>query len=196
MEIEKEESSKETTSKEEKAPEVTKLRKSTRATRFKNNKSSRQKSTGKASRRSNVFKQAKPMKTPLNVCAETKTKNYVFFEGFYYQIGDIVSVQCKGKKYYAQIKALIVDTFTEKSAVLTWLIPTTASPDPEESFDPATYLIGLEEDIPRRLSAMEWVMNAPSNYFYCRTEPFAKPEELADGLYEKSKKPFIWTSVH
>lgn len=137
----------------------------------------------------------KPMKTPLNICAETKTKNYVFHEGFYYQTGDIVSVQCRGRKYYAQIRALIVDTFTEKSAVLTWLIPTTSSPDPDEKFDPATYLIGMEEDIPRRLTAMEWIMNAPSNYFYSRTEPYEKPEELADGLYEKSKKPFIWTNV-
>lgn len=120
----------------------------------------------------------------------------MFHEGFYYQIGDIVSLQCRGRKYYAQIKALIVDTFTEKSAVLTWLIPTTASPDPEEEFDPATYLIGLEEDIPRRLSAMQWIMNAPSNYFFSRNEPYAKPEELSDGLYEKSRKPFIWQSVH
>lgn len=120
----------------------------------------------------------------------------MFHEGFYYQIGDIVSLQCRGRKYYAQIKALIVDTFTEKSAVLTWLIPTTASPDPEEEFDPATYLIGLEEDIPRRLSAMQWIMNAPSNYYSSRTEPYAKPEELLDGLYEKSRKPFIWQSVH
>lgn len=179
----------------DKAPEVAKLRKSTRSTRFKNKASAKQKAAGKVSRRSNVFKQIKPTKTPLNICAETKTKNYVFYEGFYFQIGDIVSLQCRGRKYYAQIKALIVDTFTEKSAVLTWLVPTTSSPDPNETFDPATYLIGLEEDIPRRLSAMEWVANAPSNYFHSKTEPYAKPVELADGLYEKGRKPFIWASV-
>lgn len=90
----------------------------------------------------------------------------IFFR-FYYQIGDIVSVKSKGKKYYAQIRALIVDTFCEKSAVLTWLLPTTSSPDPEEEFDPATYLIGPEEDLPRKIkNVMTFEMHAPSNYFH------------------------------
>lgn len=105
---------------------------------------------------------------------------------------------CKGKKYYAQIRSLIVDTFCEKSAVLTWLIPTTSSPDPNEEFDPSTYLVGLEEDIPRRITdTMQFIMHAPSTYFINRTEPYAKPEELADGLYSASdKKGFVWTSVN
>lgn len=173
----------------------TKIRKSTRSTRFKT-KVTRQKSSGKTSRRSNIFKAARPNKTPLNICAETKTKTHVFHEGFYYQVGDIVSVMCRGKKYYAQIRGLISDTFCEKSAVLSWLLPTTSSPDPNESFDPSTYLIGLEEDIPRRIAnAMEYVMSAPSSYFYSRTEPYGKPEELADGLYDKSRKGFVWSNV-
>lgn len=172
-----------------------KIRKSTRSTRFKAVTRQKSKST---SRRSNQFKSARPVKTPLNIFAETKTKTHVFHDGFYYQVGDIVSLYSKGKKYYAQIRSLIVDTFCEKSACLTWLIPTTSSPDPEEAFDASTYLVGLEEDIPRRIAnTMEFVMNAPSNYFINRTEPYAKPEVLADGLYtEKNKKGFIWTSVN
>lgn len=174
-----------------------KIRKSTRSTRFKNKAVTRQKSKS-TSRRSNTFKSNRPTKTPTNICAETKTKRYVFHDGFYYQIGDIVSLRCRGKKYYAQIRSLIVDTFCEKSAVLTWLIPTTSSPDPEEEFDAASYLVGLEEDIPRRISnTMEFVMHAPSTYFYNKTEPYAKPDELSDGLYsEKNKKGFVWTSVN
>lgn len=91
----------------------------------------------------------------------------------------------------------MVDTFCEKSAVLTWLIPTTSSPDPETEFDPATYLIGLEEDLPRRIkNTMEFIMHAPSNYFYNRTEPYSKPEILEDGLYsEKNKKGFVWQNI-
>jgi len=182
--------------KEVSVPEATKIRKSTRSTRFKNKAVTRQKSKS-TSRRSNTFKSNRPIKTPTNISAETKTKTHVFHDGFYYQIGDIVSVKSKGKKYYAQIRSLIVDTFSEKSAVLTWLIPTTSSPDPNEDFDPSTYLVGLEEDIPRRIAnTMEFVMHSSSTYFINRTEPYAKPEELSDGLYsEKNKKGFVWTSV-
>lgn len=182
--------------KEVTVPEA-KIRKSTRSTRFKNKAVTRQKSKS-TSRRSNTFKSTRPTKTPINISAETRTKSHVFLDGFYYQIGDIVSVMCKGRKYYAQIRSLIVDTFCEKSAVLTWLIPTTSSPDPNEEFDPSTYLVGLEEDIPRRIaSTMEFVMHASSSYFINRTEPYAKPEELSDGLYSaKNKRGFVWTSVN
>lgn len=44
--------------------------------------------------------------------------------------------------YYAQIRGLLIDNYCEKSAFLTWLIPTQESPDPKEGFDAATYLIG------------------------------------------------------
>lgn len=104
------------TVKETVVPEA-KIRKSTRSTRFKNKAITRQKSSGKTSRRS-IFKASRPTKTPTNICAETKTKTHVFHDGFYYQCGDIVSLMCRGKKYFAQIRALIVDTFCEKSAVL------------------------------------------------------------------------------
>lgn len=91
----------------------------------------------------------------------------------------------------------MVDTFCEKSVVLTWLIPTTSSPDPNEEFDPSTYLIGLEEDLPRRIAnTIEFVMHAPSNYYYTSTEPYPKPEILEDGLYsERNKKGFVWTNM-
>lgn len=198
--IQKEKEQAEVQEKEAPVKEVTveaKIRKSTRSTRFKNKAITRQKSKS-TSRRSNTFKSARPNKTPTNISAETKTKTNVFHDGFYYQIGDIVSVMCKGKKYYAQIRSLIVDTFCEKSAVLTWLIPTTSSQDPNEEFDPSTYLVGLEEDIPRRIAnTMEFVMHASSTYFINRTEPYSKPEELCDGLYSaKNKKGFVWTSVN
>lgn len=95
-----------------------------------------------------------------------------------YQIGDIVSLKCRGKKYYAHIHSLIVDKFCEKSAVPTWLIPTTSSPDPEEEFNAASYLVGLEEDIPWRIAhTLQFVMHAPSTYFLNRAEPYAKPDK-------------------
>lgn len=69
---------------------------------------------------------------------------FVFFlKGSYLQVGDIVSlVDNEDNVYYAQIRGLLIDNYCEKSAFLTWLIPTQESPDPKDGFDAATYLIG------------------------------------------------------
>jgi GATA zinc finger domain-containing protein 1 len=59
------------------------------------------------------------------------------------KMGDIVSVRGHdGGIYYAQIRGLLEDQFCEKSAALTWLLPTENSPPPEKGFDPDTYIIG------------------------------------------------------
>lgn len=114
------------------------------------------------------------------------------------QIGDIVSLQnANCDTFYAQIRGLIVDSFCEKSAVLTWLIPTQMSPPPNDQFDPSTYLIGPEEEQPRLLSCMNFVMHAPSDYYHNKTTPF--PTLDSNGLYEfykkDSKNGFIWTHL-
>lgn len=44
--------------------------------------------------------------------------------------------------YYAQITGLLTDQYCDKSAVVTWLLPTQESPPPNQEFDPATYIIG------------------------------------------------------
>ena len=60
----------------------------------------------------------------------------------YYQVGDVVSVMDEddGGIYYAQLRGFLQDQYMCKSAVITWLLPTTASP--EEGFDPATFILG------------------------------------------------------
>ena len=59
----------------------------------------------------------------------------------YYQVGDIVSlVDDEGDVYYAQIRGFLQDQYYEKSAVITWLLPTSASS--KEGFDPSTYILG------------------------------------------------------
>lgn len=45
-----------------------------------------------------------------------------------------------GKPYFAQIRGFIQDQYCEKSAALTWLIPTQTSP--KDHFDPGTYIVG------------------------------------------------------
>lgn len=44
--------------------------------------------------------------------------------------------------YYAQLRGFLTDQYCEKSAIVTWLLPTKDSPPPNETFDPATYIIG------------------------------------------------------
>ncbi|XP_059607646.1 GATA zinc finger domain-containing protein 1 [Phlebotomus argentipes] len=146
----------------------------------------------KGKSRRNIFKKAPPTKTPT-VTATTTTMESLFFGQTYFQVGDIVSLVDKEQNlYYAQIRGLLQDSFCEKSAVITWLIPTTDSPPPNVEFDPATYLIGPDEDFPRRLSTMKFVMHAPNDY-YKQSCPYPKPYAL-DGQ-DIDTKSYIWSRL-
>ncbi|KAH8420283.1 hypothetical protein KR009_008770, partial [Drosophila setifemur] len=132
-------------------------------------------------------------KTP-KVQACTRFVKSVFYKGSYMQIGDIVSiVDGEQNLYYAQIRGLLVDAYCEKSAFLTWLIPTQDSPDPQEGFDPATYLIGPDEELSRKLCYLEFVMHAPSNYYYDRSTPFPLPD--VNEYTAQRSGGFIWTRL-
>ena len=62
------------------------------------------------------------------------------------------------------------------------------SPHPEEGFSPETYIIGPEEDLPRKLECMEFVMHAPSDYYKLKHSPYPPPlTETGTG--------YIWTSL-
>ncbi|XP_053952397.1 GATA zinc finger domain-containing protein 1 [Anastrepha ludens] len=188
--------------------EEKKLRKSTRSTRFKakgsnssnnntlpncnvqsNTNNAKVQSKGRSRR--NIFKKI-PFKTPV-AQATTHVVDSLFYKGSYLQVGDIVSLMDdKHNIYYAQIRGLLVDNYCEKSAFLTWLIPTQASPDPHDGFDPASYLIGPDEEISRKLSALQFIMHAPSNYYFDRTTPFPLPDAMEpDG----KARGFIWTTL-
>ncbi|KAM8719771.1 hypothetical protein ACLKA7_005918 [Drosophila subpalustris] len=132
-------------------------------------------------------------KTP-RVQATTRFVKSVFYKGSYMQIGDIVSiVDSEQNVYYAQIRGLLVDAYCEKSAFLTWLIPTQDSPDPKDGFDPATYLIGPDEELSRKLCYLEFIMHAPSNYYFDRTTPFPLPD--VDEYAAQRTGGFIWTRL-
>lgn len=151
------------------------------------------------------------MKAPTSV-ATPVTSNFVFYKGSYFQIGDIVSMEDEdGGIYYAQIRGLLTDQYCEKSAAVTWLLPTTSryfylttkmktsnqvdvidlvsfSPPAEEGFSPETYIIGPEEDLPRKLECMEFIMHAPSDYYKLKNTPYPKSlDETGAG--------YIWTSM-
>ncbi|XP_022081924.1 GATA zinc finger domain-containing protein 1-like [Acanthaster planci] len=126
------------------------------------------------------------MKAP-EANATVVTSNSVFHHGVYLQAGDIVSIlDVEGGIYYAQIRGFLQDQYGDKSAVITWLLPTQATD--KKHFDPATYILGPEEELPRSLEYLEFVCHAPSEYYRSRTTPLP-----VDSLREE--KGFIWSSV-
>uniref|UniRef100_A0A9R1SDT9 GATA zinc finger domain-containing protein 1 n=2 Tax=Cyprinus carpio TaxID=7962 RepID=A0A9R1SDT9_CYPCA len=116
------------------------------------------------------------------------TSESMFYKGVYYQIGDVIKVidEDDGKPYYAQIRGFVQDQYCEKSAALTWLIPTQTSP--RDRFDPGTYIVGPEEDLPRKMEYLEFVCHAPSEYFKSRSCPFPT-------LPVRPEKGYIWTHI-
>lgn len=74
------------------------------------------------------------------VCQE-KWISYFLPQGNYFQVGDIVSlVDHDFSVYYAQIRGFMKDQYNEKSAIISWLLPSQGSP--QDRFDPATYILG------------------------------------------------------
>ncbi|CAK9812415.1 GATA zinc finger domain-containing protein 1 [Anthophora plagiata] len=142
---------------EDKGSSLKPTRRSTRITRYCNSKSVPHKIIPKGKGRRNLFKKT-PVKAPT-ATATPVTSNYVFYK----------------------------DQYCEKSAAVTWLLPTTASPPPDEGFTPETYIIGPEEDLPRKLECMEFVMHAPSDYYKLKNTPYPpSPTERGTG--------YIWTT--
>lgn len=112
----------------------------------------------------------------------------------YMQKGDIVAlVDAKDNTYYAQVRGFLTDTYLEKSAFLTWLIPSKFSPPSNDRFDPCTYLIGPEEDAPRKLSCMEFVMHAPSDYYMSKDTPFPAVTRVSGSSKEHAN--YIWANL-
>uniref|UniRef100_A0A7N4NS60 GATA zinc finger domain-containing protein 1 n=1 Tax=Sarcophilus harrisii TaxID=9305 RepID=A0A7N4NS60_SARHA len=158
-----------------------------RNTKYKSAPAAEKKVSTKGKGRRHIFKLKNPIKAPEAV-STIITAESIFHKGVYYQIGDVVSVidEQDGKTYYAQIRGFIQDQYCEKSAALTWLLPTTASP--KDQFDPASYIIGPEEDLPRKMEYLEFVCHAPSEYFKSRSSPFPT-------VPTRPEKGYIWTHV-
>ncbi|XP_046543604.1 GATA zinc finger domain-containing protein 1-like [Haliotis rubra] len=133
-----------------------------------------------------IFKKSQPIKAPTAV-ATVVTGDSVYHNGMYFQVGDIVSlVDHDSSVYYAQIRGFMQDQYNEKSAVITWMIPTLSSP--RDRFDPCTYTLGPEEDLPRKLEFMEFVCHAPSDYYKAKNAPYHSLNSQPDLCY-------IWTNI-
>ncbi|XP_041371846.1 GATA zinc finger domain-containing protein 1-like [Gigantopelta aegis] len=133
-----------------------------------------------------IFKKSQPVKAPIAV-STIVTGESIFHDGMYYQVGDVVSlVDHDGSVYYAQLRGFMQDQYSEKSAVITWLLPTQGSP--RHRFDPSTYILGPEEDLPRKLDFMEFVCHAPSDYFRAYHAPYHT-------VTSDHSLCYVWTSM-
>jgi hypothetical protein len=117
-----------------------------------------------------IFKK-NPVKAPVSV-ATIVSSEYIFFQGSYWQIGDVVSVTDidDGQTYYAQLRGFLQDQYCNKSAVITWLIPKLDFQNNDQKmrkpgFDPSAYTAGPEEDLPRDMLHFEFVCHAPVDYY-------------------------------
>lgn len=130
----------------------------------------------------------KKYKAPRSVSIPVTSETLSYGESFFTR-GDVVSMVCDGLVYYAQIRGLLQDQYHEKSAVITWLIPTDVSP--ETGFDPNTFIIGPEEEFPRNLADMEFVCHSPNEYFKC-TNPYLDkiPQKPTLG-FAKTRKGYV-----
>jgi len=127
----------------------------------------------------------KPVKSIQNFPTPV-TSEKIYHKGEFFTVGDIVSVtDVSGDLYYAQLRGFLTDEFGEKSAAMSWLIPTTGSPPPNEGFHPATYIIGPEEDIPRKMEVFTFVMHAPSDYFLDKNSPYRTEGQQRDACNKK-----------
>uniref|UniRef100_A0A8C5QAA2 GATA zinc finger domain-containing protein 1 n=1 Tax=Leptobrachium leishanense TaxID=445787 RepID=A0A8C5QAA2_9ANUR len=138
--------------------------------------------------RNTKYKSAPAVEKKVSTKGKGRRHIFKLKNGLYYQIGDVVSVidEEDGKIYYAQIRGFVQDQYCEKSAALTWLIPTLSSP--QERFDPSSYIIGPDEDLPRKMECLDFVCHAPSEYFKSRSSPFPT-------LPSRPEKGYIWTRV-
>ncbi|XP_003745317.1 GATA zinc finger domain-containing protein 1 [Galendromus occidentalis] len=163
------------------SPRKRELRKATRLKTAKYVKSATK------NRRSLTFKKSAPMKTTPAV-SHFITSNYIRHKGSYLQRGDVVSMLGDDSEiYYAQLRTFLVDQFGQTSATISWLIPTERSPS-DGSFDPATFVLGPEEDFPRDLRSMSFECHAPSDYYLARDKPILFDER-------KGCKAFVWTAL-
>jgi len=127
--------------------------------------------SGKGRGRRSICKK-KPVKS-ISLAPTPITSKKIYYKGEYFSVGDIVSVtDDSGDIYYGQLRGFLTDEYGNKSAVMSWLLPTTGSPPPNEGFHPATYIIGPDEDVPRSMEVFTFVMHAPSDYFHNRSAPY------------------------
>ena len=161
--------------------------KSKKANTKSNGKSKRNTRSNKGKGRRTIFKK-KPIKS-LPATATFTSSERICHQGQFYNKGDIVSVVSleDDNIYYAQLRGFLTDQFSDRHAVITWLLPTRNSPPPSEGFHPGTYVLGPEEELPRRMEVFTFVMHAPDDYFYNRRAPYRTAAPPSDTSFTSTR---------
>jgi hypothetical protein len=128
-----------------------------------NNNSTNSQIISNKSRRNNIFKRFKPKKLQVVASCSVNTSEHVFHRGFYLQIDDIVSLLDDDGIFYAQIRGFLTDQYASKSAIITWLLPTSSANT--SKFNENEFVLGPDEDFPRSLDCMKFVCRPKISYF-------------------------------
>ena len=161
--------------------------KSKKASAKSNGKGKRNTRSNKGKGRRTIFKK-KPAKS-LPETATFTTSDRICYEGQFFNKGDIVSVVSIDDDdiYYAQLRGFLTDQYSDRHAAITWLLPTQNSPPPSEGFHPGTYILGPEEELPRRMEVFTFVMHAPDDYFYNQRAPYRTTALPADSNFTSTR---------
>ena len=131
-------------------------------------------------------------KSPASFAAPV-TLDSLMYNGILYRKGDIVAMRNEDASdetiYFAQIRGFLVDQYAQKTASITWLLPSSGAPE-DGSFDPAFYFLGPEEDSPRPLNSMEFVCHAPSDYYQHKSPFPLQPDPI-----NLTNLGYVWTRL-
>jgi len=129
----------------------------------------------------------KALRVPFNEATYT-TSNSVYYKGVQYRVGDVVSIQnVDGLLYYASLRSFMEDPYGNQFGVVLWLLP--LFPDPS-SYNPADFLLGPAEDVPRPLDCMQFVSHDPPPGHITINEL-----KCYDKMLENSPSPFTSKST-
>ncbi|XP_065203928.1 GATA zinc finger domain-containing protein 1 [Planococcus citri] len=134
---------------------------------------------------------AKP-KPPPNISSSTIPGKYdvvsrVFHNNFLYSVGDIISLRNKNSIYYAQIRVIVEDTFSEKYVAVIWLLPTQCKTAASKDFNPYTFTYGPQDEWFYNLNDVSFVMHPPNQFFKRFIPPVPKNSDLNHVIKYKFK---------
>lgn len=110
-----------------------------------------------------------------------------FCNDFLFKVGDIVSLQENGCTYYAQIRVLVEDLFSEKYATLIWLLPTSVA-NFKGDFNPYTFTYGPQDEWFYSIRDISFVMHPPTDFYKRFITPVPKNSNLDHVIKYKFKR--------
>ncbi len=103
-------------------------------------------------------------------------------------MGDVVSVLDEdGGVYYAQLRGFLQDQYMNKSAVITWLLPTTDSPP--EGFDPGTFILGVYQNQPNDVCPFVSKTLLLHDHFACLDEKCCQGQDTQELCFRSRSSP-------